>query len=233
MTKPNRETPALIVSLALIIAAILGGFWWLNQKRFFTTQPAVSEELVSEELVTDAFSNRHETTEPQPQRTTHLAPAFENTPPPHPSSDATTGTHSEPDITSGSNINREKSLDEKPTVNNQPSTEPARLTPIETYQKIRTHLDKSDVYFDGANGSNRGEIIKTLIRDSSLDNESGAIARIKWDDQAVSSILFLSNNRVRLWEEANEYGGRWSWSPGGTLQIRMDKGAMFRFVAND
>lgn len=218
MTNSSKETPALIVSLAFTIAAILGGFWWLNQGNFFGNNPvAEPDELVlrsspdPDAELDSAFANVTDSSssESNPERVSVVEPepTFESASEPVETTERTTSVES--------------------------SSDSVALTPLETYQKIRTHLDKSDVYFEGENGRNEGEVTKTLIRDSSDANESGAIARVKWDDQAISSILFRSNNRVRLWEEGNEYGGRWSWSPGGTLQIRMDKGASFRFVSED
>lgn len=127
-----------------------------------------------------------------------------------------------------------ESLEEKKTGSTNykiPSSEEssaAEATESSQAQKIRNLLDNSSVDFTGENGSFAGQVSRAWVRSDGKVDEKGAAAKIKWEDDVTSSILFLDNGRVRVWEKGIEYGGTWSLS-SGSLTVRMDKGARYSF----
>jgi hypothetical protein len=66
-------------------------------------------------------------------------------------------------------------------------------------------------------------------RQANLDtSKSGAAAAVDWNDGVKSSILFIRNRRVRIWNYGKEYGGKWIVK-NNILYVSTDDGAYYRF----
>ncbi|WP_016951589.1 hypothetical protein [Anabaena sp. PCC 7108] len=94
-------------------------------------------------------------------------------------------------------------------------------------EKIKSRVENSLVTFKNKDIQVSGKTTRALIRQTSKSEDSGVASRIEWDDGVVSSILFLENSNVRIWVKGVEYGGKWFWSPSGTLQVQTDQGSYY------
>jgi hypothetical protein len=94
-------------------------------------------------------------------------------------------------------------------------------------EKIKSRVENSPVTFKNKDTQVSGKTTKAWIQQTSEPEDSGAATRTEWDDGVVSSILFLENSKVRIWVKGVEYGGKWSWSPSGTLQVQADQGSYY------
>jgi len=98
-------------------------------------------------------------------------------------------------------------------------------------EKIKSRVENSLVTFKNKDVQVSGKTTGSWIQQTSKPEDSGAASRIEWDDGVVSTILFLENSKVRIWVKGVEYGGKWSWSPSGTLQVQTDQGSYYSFSA--
>lgn len=97
-------------------------------------------------------------------------------------------------------------------------------------EKLKNHIaENSFVNFKYKGVQRTGNVSRSWTQKTSKFEESGAAARIGWNDGVISTVLFLENSRVRVWVKGIEYGGKWFWSPSGVLQIQMDRGSHYSF----
>jgi hypothetical protein len=94
-------------------------------------------------------------------------------------------------------------------------------------EKIKSRVENSPVTFKNKDTQVSGKTTTAWIQQTSKSEDSGAATRTEWDDGVVSSILFLENSKARIWVKGVEYGGKWSWSPSGTLQVQTDQGSYY------
>jgi hypothetical protein len=94
-------------------------------------------------------------------------------------------------------------------------------------EKIKSRVENSLATFKNKDTQVSGKTTRAWIQQTSKPEDSGAATRTEWDDGVVSSILFLENSNVRIWLKGVEYGGKWSWSPSGTLQVQTDQGSYY------
>ncbi|WP_016951591.1 hypothetical protein [Anabaena sp. PCC 7108] len=94
-------------------------------------------------------------------------------------------------------------------------------------EKIKSRVENSLVTLKNKDIQVSGKTTKAWIQQTSEPEDSGAATRTEWDDGVVSSILFLENSKARIWVKGVEYGGEWSWSPSGTLQVQTDQGSYY------
>jgi hypothetical protein len=73
-----------------------------------------------------------------------------------------------------------------------------------------------------------GRIIKSWIQRDSDTSQSGAAGAISWKDDVVTKIIFLENQRVRIWSGGKEYGGQWI-AKDSILYVKTDVGSLYRF----
>ena len=97
--------------------------------------------------------------------------------------------------------------------------------------KILAHIKKSEVVFTSSTKETFvGNIYKNHIQNKENPNDSGAVAKIRWNDGENSSMLFLKTSRVRVWQRGKEYDGRWYWSSDKKkLFVKMDAGSLYEF----
>jgi hypothetical protein len=73
-----------------------------------------------------------------------------------------------------------------------------------------------------------GSVTSSWVQRNGNTSQSGAAGEISWEDGVDSKVLFLENQRVRIWSGKNEYGGQWI-AKGGVLYVRTDVGSLYRF----
>jgi hypothetical protein len=73
-----------------------------------------------------------------------------------------------------------------------------------------------------------GTVTSSWIQGNGNTSQSGAAGEISWEDGVDSKILFLENQRVRIWSGKQEYGGQWI-AKDGVLYVRTDVGSLYRF----
>lgn len=105
----------------------------------------------------------------------------------------------------------------------------SRLAASSELKKIKNYIENSFVNFKNKNVQVSGKTSRSWIQKTSRFEESGAAARIEWNDGVISTILFLEDSRVRVWVKGVEYGGEWSWSSSGRLQVQMNQGSHYSF----
>ncbi len=96
-------------------------------------------------------------------------------------------------------------------------------------EDVMKSIKEGDVAFSGNDGQFSGKVTEAWIQENSNSENSGAAAKITWNDNVSSSILFLENSRVRVWEKGTEYGGKWYWDSTGSLRVEMDAGSQYNF----
>lgn len=96
---------------------------------------------------------------------------------------------------------------------------------------VNTLVNQGGVFLSGKSGKEfTGTVTDSEIRNRKNFQESGVAANIDWSDGQTSSILFMKNSRVRVWEDGVEYGGKWYWGANGSLlYVKMDGGATYKF----
>ena len=95
---------------------------------------------------------------------------------------------------------------------------------------IATHIAGKRVDFSNAADGRHftGAVTNSWIQRNTDTSNSGAAGYITWEDGVVSSILFLENQRVRIWSGETEYGGQWI-ANDGILYVKTDVGSLYRF----
>jgi hypothetical protein len=95
---------------------------------------------------------------------------------------------------------------------------------------IASHIAGKRVDFSNHSDGRQfaGTITNSWVQSNSDTSQSGAAGTISWEDGVVSSILFLENQRVRIWSGEQEYGGEWIASDG-VLYVRTDVESLYRF----
>lgn len=84
-------------------------------------------------------------------------------------------------------------------------------------------------FFNADDGSQfAGKVTRSWVQRNSDTSHSGAAGAISWEDGVVSTILFLENQRVRIWSSETEYGGQWI-AKDGVLYVKTDIGSLYRF----
>jgi hypothetical protein len=73
-----------------------------------------------------------------------------------------------------------------------------------------------------------GAVKGSWVQNNGDTSKSGAAGEISWNDGIVSTVLFLNNQRVRIWSGGKEYGGRWL-TKDNVLYVQTDLGALYRF----
>ncbi|MEM7064873.1 MAG: protein kinase [Cyanobacteria bacterium P01_B01_bin.77] len=126
---------------------------------------------------------------------------------------------------------RAPSVDERPS---DGSEEVDEQTPSDNMippnpTTIKNHIENSPVEFSSSKTKVSGKVTEASIRENAEAQNNGVRAKIEWDDNVTSTILFQKNSRVRVWEEGVEYGGNWSWSSTEILRVDMDQGAQYTF----
>ena len=121
------------------------------------------------------------------------------------------------------------------------SQEIARLLEQERSQKfvqdkfdavaVNTQIYQGYVFLSSKSGREfTGRVTNSEIREGGNIEKRGVGARINWNDGKNSSILFMNNSRVRVWEAGVEYRGKWYWGTNDDLlYVKMDGGAQYKF----
>ena len=73
-----------------------------------------------------------------------------------------------------------------------------------------------------------GSVTSSWVQRNGNTSQSGAAGEISWEDGVDSKVLFLENQRVRIWSGKQEYGGQWI-AKDGVLYVRTDFGSLYRF----
>jgi hypothetical protein len=73
-----------------------------------------------------------------------------------------------------------------------------------------------------------GSITSSWVQRNGNTSQSGAAGEISWEDGVDSKVLFLENQRVRIWSGKKEYGGQWI-AKDGVLYVKTDVGSLYRF----
>jgi hypothetical protein len=107
------------------------------------------------------------------------------------------------------------------------SSQLSALAASSELEKIKSSVENSLVTFKNKDIQVSGKTAIALIRQASKPEDSGVVSKTEWNDGVVSSILFLENSKVRIWVKGVEYGGKWFWSPSGTLQVQTDQGSYY------
>lgn len=81
-------------------------------------------------------------------------------------------------------------------------------------------------YTDGRHFT--GKVTNSWIQRNHDTSQSGAAGAITWNDGVKSTILFLENQRVRIWSNKKEYGGQWI-AKDNILYVKTDVGSLYRF----
>ena len=97
---------------------------------------------------------------------------------------------------------------------------------------VNTMVNQGYVFLSGKSGKQfTGTVTNSEIRERGNLEESGVAAWIHWSDAQTSSILFMKNSRVRVWEKGFEYRGKWYWGANDNLlYVKMDQGAQYKFT---
>jgi len=96
-------------------------------------------------------------------------------------------------------------------------------------EEIESLIEDSSVNFQSGQFQASGDVTwADRQEDSSNPANEGIAARIRWDDNVISTILFRDNNIVRVWESGDEYRGRWPLD-SGVLRVQMDEGGKYIF----
>jgi hypothetical protein len=66
-----------------------------------------------------------------------------------------------------------------------------------------------------------GTVTSSWVQRNGNTSQSGAAGAISWKDGVNSTVLFLENQRVRIWSSKKEYGGQWI-AKDGVLYVRTD-----------
>jgi hypothetical protein len=95
---------------------------------------------------------------------------------------------------------------------------------------ISRHIAGRRVDFSNKNDGRQssGTVTSSWIQKNGNTSQSGAAGAISWGDGVNSNILFLENQRVRIWSGKQEYGGQWI-AKDGVLYVRTDVGSLYRF----
>ncbi|MDY6802416.1 MAG: hypothetical protein SXA11_01215 [Cyanobacteriota bacterium] len=96
---------------------------------------------------------------------------------------------------------------------------------------VNTQVNEGYVFLSSKSGKEfTGRVTSSEIREGGNIEKSGVAARIDWSDGQTSSILFMSNSGVRVWEAEVEYRGKWYWGANDDLlYVKMDEGAQYKF----
>jgi hypothetical protein len=101
-----------------------------------------------------------------------------------------------------------------------------------TYQEaIKNELRGGIVDFFGDNLEISGRVIGVSEVERSRVIDSGVEGVIRWDDNVVSTILFIDKSKVRVRTKGEEdivYTGQWAFHDG-TLYVVMDGGSLYQF----
>lgn len=99
---------------------------------------------------------------------------------------------------------------------------------------VNTQVNQGYVFLSSKSGKKfTGRVTSSEIRERGNIETSGVAARINWSDGQTSSILFLNNFGVRVWEEGVEYRGKWYWGVNDDLlYVKMDEGAQYKFITS-
>ena len=73
-----------------------------------------------------------------------------------------------------------------------------------------------------------GIVTSSWVQRNADTSRSGAAGAISWEDGVNSTILFLENQRVRIWSGGTEYGGQWI-AKDGVLYVKTDAVSLYRF----
>lgn len=73
-----------------------------------------------------------------------------------------------------------------------------------------------------------GTVTGSWVQNNGDTSKSGAAGEVSWNDGIVSTVLFLNNQRVRIWSGGKEYGGSWL-TKDNVLYVQTDLGALYRF----
>lgn len=65
------------------------------------------------------------------------------------------------------------------------------------------------VHYNNDKDQYSGTVTGSWTQNNGDTSKSGAAGKIYWNDGIVSTVLFLNNQRVRIWSGGKEYGGRW------------------------
>lgn len=89
---------------------------------------------------------------------------------------------------------------------------------------VNTQVNQGYVFLSSKSGKEfTGRVTNSEIRERQNLEESGVAAWIDWSDGQTSSILFMKNSRVRVWEKGFEYRGKWYWGANDNLLfVKMD-----------
>ena len=96
---------------------------------------------------------------------------------------------------------------------------------------VNTMVNQGYVFLSGKSGKQfTGTVTNSEIRERGNLEKSGVAAWIDWSDGQTSSILFMNNSRVLVWEEGFEYRGKYYWGANDNLlYVKMDGGALYEF----
>jgi hypothetical protein len=96
---------------------------------------------------------------------------------------------------------------------------------------VNTMVNQGYVFLSGKSGKQfTGTVTNSEIRERGNFEKSGVAAWIDWSDGQTSSILFMNNSRVLVWEEGFEYRGKYYWGANDNLlYVKMDGGALYEF----
>jgi hypothetical protein len=96
---------------------------------------------------------------------------------------------------------------------------------------VNTMVNQGYVFLSGKSGKQlTGTVTNSEIRERGNFEKSGVAAWIDWSDGQTSSILFMNNSRVLVWEEGFEYRGKYYWGANDNLlYVKMDGGALYKF----
>lgn len=96
---------------------------------------------------------------------------------------------------------------------------------------VNTMVNQGYVFLSGKSGKHfTGTVTNSEIRERGNFEKSGVAAWIDWSDGQTSSILFMNNSRVLVWEEGFEYRGKYYWGANDNLlYVKMDGGALYKF----
>lgn len=99
----------------------------------------------------------------------------------------------------------------------------------DNFESIVRYVSNSPVDFESRSLQISGKVIQANERELQKAYDSGVAAKIEWNDGVISTILFLKDSRVRVWDDGLEYEGQWFGSSSDTLQVRMDEGSRYVF----
>ena len=98
---------------------------------------------------------------------------------------------------------------------------------------IGSRIEDGSVDFIGVQGPVSGYVTRTWINQKNGSNpkNKGIAAEILWDDGVDSTILFRSDNVVRVWDDDVESKGQW-FLDSSVLRVHMNEGGRYAFSSN-